>query len=314
MASATTITGGPSVEVAALLARARRRHRVRQNLIAWLFILPEVVFFVVFLLVPVGWLIRETFYDGGVLGPAVGVGLANWTHVFSDPTARAALGQTLLFVVTIVPAIFILALAVSCLLRPIRRGASLLRAAVYFPVLIPTVAAAEIWRFMIHPDFGLLNIFNRSVGLAPINFIGSASAATVLIILFEVWRGVGYWTIFILAAMLTVPRDRYEAAQLDGASPARRFWHVTLPGIRWPLAVAIMLSTVAVLQLFDSVFILTDGGPVTATQTVVLYAFNSVFLGGQTGYGAVLSLVVMFMIVILTAVVALAFRARLRNR
>ena len=216
--------------------------------------------------------------------------------------------------ITIVPAIFGLALVVSCLMRPVRRGGALLRAAIYFPVLIPTVAAAEIWRFMIHPDFGLLNIVNREFGLAPINFLGSSGAATVLIIMFEVWRGVAYWSIFILAAMLTVPRDRYEAAQLDGASPARRFWHVTLPGIRWPLVVAVMLSSVAALQLFDSIYILTDGGPVTATQTVVLYAFNSVFLGGQTGYGAALSLLVLLMIIVLTGIIALLFRSRLKRK
>jgi multiple sugar transport system permease protein len=304
----------PANENSALLARALKRRRIRRNTTAWLFLLPEVVFFAAFLLIPIGWVARQSFYSGGVIGPAAWVGLKNWSHFLTDTTARAALAHTLLFTATIVPIVFLLTIAVACLLRPVRRGGAVLRAVIYFPQVIPTVAAAQMWLFMINPDFGLLNVANRALGAGPINFIGSAKPAFVLIVLFEVWRGVGYWTIFILAAMLAVPRDRYEAAKLDGAPPLRRFWHVTIPGIRWPLAIAILLSAISALQLFDSVYILTDGGPVNATQTVVLYAYNSLFQSGDTGYASVLSLILLFLVVAMTGTMALALRRRLRPR
>lgn len=305
-----TAPAGRNPEITLILARAKRRAHLRRNVVGWLFVLPELVFFGVFLLLPIGWIIHQSFYSGGVISPAVYAGLRNWSEALRDPEARSALVHTALFTIVLIPVVFALTIAVACLLRPLRRGGAFVRAAVYFPQVIPVVAAAQIWIFMVNPDFGLLNLFNREAGLAPINFVGSAHPAFALIILFEAWRGVGYWTIFILAAMLAVPADRYSAAALDGAAALRRFWHVTLPGIRRPLGIAILLSTVSALQLFDSVYILTDGGPVNATQTVVLYAYNTLFQGGNVGYAAVLSLLLLFVIIGLTAAAGLAARRR----
>ena len=285
------------------LRRARRAHRWRQDAAAFAFLAPNLIFFTAFLLVPVGWVVRQSFMDGGVLGPAVWVGVENWADALDDPALRRSLWHTVLFTAMTVPAVLAVALALALLLRGIRRGAGPVRAVVYLPSLAPVVLAGLIWSFVVNPDIGLLNAAVRATGAEPINWLGDPQLALPSIALLEVWRGIGFWALFLLAALLAVSRELYDAAAIDGASPWNRFRFVTVPGIGPTLLVAVVLTTVVSMQVFDSVFVLTNGGPAGATDTAVLYIYRSVFESGNPGYGAVLSLVLMVCIVALTAVV-----------
>jgi ABC-type sugar transport system permease subunit len=280
--------------------RARRRHALRRNLTAYAFLAPGLVFFAAFLLLPVGWVVRQSFMEGGVLGPPRFVGLDNWRAALHDPALLRALRNTLTYTVMVVPVTLALALSLGLLLRGVRRGGALVRTIVYLPSLAPVVLAALVWVFMVQPDFGLLNLANRTLGLAPLNLLGDQHLALPTIAGLDVWRGVGFWGVLLLAGLLGVPRELYHAAELDGASPARRFWHVTLPGLRPVLAVSALLLTVLSMQVFDSVYVLTNGGPDGATQTAVFYIYTSVFETGNPGYGAVLTLILVAAIVVLT--------------
>src|SRR5262249_6581689 len=124
----------------------------------------------------------------------------------------------------------------------------------------------------------------------------------------------GFWALLFLAALITVPRDLYSAAKLDGAGAVRRFWHVTLPGIRPTLVITVVLATLFCMQLFDVPYVLTGGGPNGATQSVVLYVYQAVFERAQPGMGAVVSIVLLFIIVVLTLVLLLAARPRRGRR
>jgi multiple sugar transport system permease protein len=284
------------------LRRARRAHRRRRDAAALAFLAPNLVFFAVFLLLPVGWVVRQSFMQGGVLGPATWVGLENWGQALGDGALRRSLWHTVLFTAMCVPAVLAVALALALLLRGVRRGA-VPRAIVYLPSLAPVVLAGLVWNFMVNPDVGLLNVAWRTAGAEPVNWLGDERLALPSIALLEVWRGTGFWALFLLAALLAVSRELYDAAAIDGASGWNRFRFVTLPGI-WPtLLVAVVLTTLVSMQVFDSVFVLTNGGPAGATDTAVLYIYRSVFESGNPGYGAVLSLVLMAFIVALTAVI-----------
>jgi multiple sugar transport system permease protein len=285
------------------LRRARRARRRRQDAAALAFLAPNLVFFTAFLLVPVGWVVRQSFMDGGVLGPAVWVGLSNWGDALDDPALRRSLWHTVLFTAMTVPTVLAVALALALLLRGVRRGAGPVRAVVYLPSLAPVVLAGLIWSFVVNPDVGLLNAAVRATGADPVNWLGDPQLALPSVALLEVWRGIGFWALFLLAALLAVSRELYDAAAIDGASPWNRFRFVTVPGIGPTLLVAVVLTTVVSMQVFDSVFVLTNGGPAGATDTAVLYIYRSVFESGNPGYGAVLSLVLMVCIVALTAVV-----------
>jgi multiple sugar transport system permease protein len=284
--------------------RARRRHALRRNLTAYAFLAPGLLFFGAFLVLPVAWVVRQSFMEGGVLGPPRFVGLDNWRAAVGDPALVRSLRNTVTYTAMVVPVTLALALGLALLLRGIRRGGALIRTVVYLPSLAPVVLAALVWVFMVQPDFGLLNLANRTLGLAPLNLLGDQHLALPTIAGLDVWRGVGFWGVLLLAGLLGVPRELYQAAELDGASPTRRFWHVTLPGLRPVLAVSTLLLTVLSMQVFDSVYVLTNGGPDGATQTAVFYIYTSVFETGNPGYGAVLTLILVAAIVVLTLAAA----------
>ncbi|MGH2970493.1 MAG: carbohydrate ABC transporter permease [Solirubrobacteraceae bacterium] len=297
---------GASVPQAAgaRLARARRRHVLRRNATAYAFLAPGFCAFAVFLLLPVAWVVRQSFLQGGVLGASTWVGLDNWREAVGDPALTEALRNTALYAAMVVPATVGLGLGLAVLLRGVRRGGAALRTVLYLPSLAPIVLAALVWVFMVQPDFGLLNLANRSLGLQPLNLLGDEHLALPTIAGLDIWRGFGFWGILLLAGLLAVPPELYQAAALDGASPVRRFWHVTLPAIRPVLAVVALLVTVTSMQVFDSVYVLTNGGPGGATRTAVFYIYTSIFETGNPGYGAVLSLILLCVIVVLTFVMA----------
>jgi ABC-type sugar transport system permease subunit len=295
------VTAAPA---AIAVARARRRQAVRRNLTAYAFLAPGFLAFAVFLLVPVAWVVRQSFQQGGVLGEPTWVGLENWRQAVGDPALREALANTVLYTAMVVPATIGLGLLLGVLLRGVRRGGTVLRTVLYLPSLAPIVLAALVWVFMVQPDFGLLNLVNRALGVEPLNLLGDERLALPTIAGLDIWRGFGFWGILLLAGLLAVPPELYQAASLDGASPARRFWHVTLPSIRPVLAVAALLVTVTSMQVFDSVYVLTNGGPGGATRTAVFYIYTSIFETGNPGYGAVLSLILLVVVVLLTFAMA----------
>jgi ABC-type sugar transport system permease subunit len=295
------VTAAPA---AIAVARARRRQAVRRNLTAYAFLAPGFLAFAVFLLVPVAWVVRQSFQQGGVLGEPTWVGLENWRQAVGDPALREALANTVLYTAMVVPATIGLGLLLGVLLRGVRRGGTVLRTVLYLPSLAPIVLAALVWVFMVQPDFGLLNLVNRALGVEPLNLLGDERLALPTIAGLDIWRGFGFWGILLLAGLLAVPPELYQAASLDGASPARRFGHVTLPSIRPGLAVAALLVTVTSMQVFDSVYVLTNGGPGGATRTAVFYIYTSIFETGNPGYGAVLSLILLVVVVLLTFAMA----------
>ncbi len=285
------------------LRRLERSQHRRRNAAALAFLAPNLVVFCAFLLLPVAWVVRQSFMAGGVLGPASWVGLGNWGAALDDADLRRSLWHTLLFTLMTVPAVLGVALALALLLRGLGRGGALVRAVVYLPSLAPVVLAGLLWIFVVNPDVGLLNAAVRAAGAEPVNWLGDEQLALPSNALLEVWRGTGFWALFLLAALLAVSRELYDAAAIDGASLWNRFRFVTLPGIAPTLLVAVVLTTLVSMQVFDSVFVLTNGGPAGATDTAVLYIYRSVFESGEPGYGAVLSLVLMALIVLLTVVI-----------
>jgi multiple sugar transport system permease protein len=299
-------------EIERELRRARRRYLLRRNGVAYLFLAPNLVVFTLFLVVPIGWVVRQSFLEGGLIGSSEWAGLDNWEAVFSDPAVTNSLRNTLVYALIVTPVVMALAMVLALLLREVRRGGSVLRATLYFPSLTSFLLAALVWVFVVHPDFGLLNIGNRALGLEPTNWLGDESLALPSLAMLDIWRGTGFWALLLLAGLLAVPGDLYQAAALDGASRWRRFWHVTLPSMRPTLIMGTLLSLLFSLQVFDSVFILTQGGPAGATDVVVFSIYKSTFESGEPGRGAALSVLMLLAILVLTFLFVRAFRTRMR--
>ena len=200
------------------------------------------------------------------------------------------------------PAILVGALAIALVLARVRRGASIYRFLVYFPVLVPGVVAALIWLFLTNVDFGLFNEVIRLFGGKPVIWLGADNALLVLAVL-DVWRNVGYWAMFFVAAIIGLPTELYQAAELDGASALARFRYLTLPLLRRIIFFAIVVSTIWDLQVFDTALVLTNGGPGTATTTVIFRVWQYVFASNnKVGFASAISLVLIVAILALTLI------------
>lgn len=290
--------------------RLRRRRRAWRELNGWAFLLPQFVFFVLFLLIPVIAVFWWSTQQGGVMTRAEYVGLDNYLRLPRQVTAVTAIRNTFVFALISIPITLVLALGIAMLLARVRRGASTYRFLVYFPVLVPGVVAGLIWVFLTNVDFGLFNTLLRGVGAQPVTWLGPGTALGVLAVL-DVWRSVGYWAIFFLAALIGLPQELYQAAELDGAGTWQRFRRLTLPLLRRIILFAVVVSTIFGLQVFDTALILTNGGPGTATNTVVFLIWKYVFGDpDKVGYAAAMSVALLAAILALTLVQLRALKGR----
>jgi multiple sugar transport system permease protein len=287
----------------------RRRYNWRRYLTAYLFLLPNFIFFFIFLVVPFFWVFYLSFQEGGILAPTQFVGLKNWRFILQDTVARRTVFNTLYYMAMAIPTVFIISMGLALLLKRIVRGVGFIRAAIYFPTLSPIVLASLLWIFVIHPDFGVLNFLMRFLGFNPVNWLGPGTALPTIAML-EVWRGTGFWTILFLAALLGLPQELYDAAKIDGASSWAQFRYVTLPLLRPIFVFAFVMATIFNFQIFDSVFILTDGGPQHQTATMVWYIYKNTFQFSKPGVGAAMSFLMLVMILILTVIQLVILRRR----
>jgi ABC-type sugar transport system permease subunit len=290
--------------------RLARQRRLRRELTGWAFLAPMFVFFVVFLLAPVILVFWWSTQEGGLTTGSSFVGLDNFQRLPRQVDATIAIRNTLRFALLSIPVTLLIALGVAMLLARVGRSGSVYRFLIYFPALVPGVVAGLIWIFLTNVDFGLFNTLLRLAGFDPVVWLGPKSALQVLAAL-DVWRSIGFWAIFFLAAIIGLPGELYQAAELDGANSWQRFFRLTLPLLRRVILFAIVVATIFGLQVFDTALILTGGGPGTSTLTVVYRIWTYIF--GSTdkvGYGAAISVVLLIAILILTLIQLRLLRGR----
>ncbi|MDA7984287.1 MAG: sugar ABC transporter permease [Alphaproteobacteria bacterium] len=290
--------------------RLRRRLAARHNLAAFAFLAPALFFFVLFLAWPVAMLFLQSFQTGGIMSPAKFVGADNWRQTFADPLVRKTVWNTVRYCLMAIPAVFVIAMTLALALGAVRAGHNVFKTVIYYPTLQPILLAALMFTFVLHQDFGILNIIMRALTGGPVNFLGEEALAMPTIAMVEVWKGAGFWTLLFLAGIQSLPRDLYHAAELDGAGPVRRFFQFTLPLLKPTFFFSVIFATIVNLQVFDSVFVLTDGGPANATATTTWYIYRSLFTFSEPGYGATLSFVLVIVVLLLTALQTRLFRDR----
>jgi multiple sugar transport system permease protein len=208
-------------------------------------------------------------------------GLANFRFLISDARFWSALRTTAYFTAVAVAVELLLGLPVAILLH---RGSGLLRAAVLLPWTIPTAVSARMWAWLFNPDYGLLH------RLAPrIDWLGSPWTALHAAILVDVWKTTPFVSLILLAGLSAIPEDVYEAARVDGAGRARTFASVTLPLLRPAILLALLFRSLDAFRVFDAIYVLTQGGPANATETLSIYAYKTLMRSGDFGYGSTLS-------------------------
>lgn len=284
----------------------------RQDLIGWSFAAPFVILFGIFLALPIIAAFALSFTSFGLrdldnpIGTSV-VGIKNYTDLLSDPKFWKSLGNTIYFVVVGVPLTLALGLVIAnALSRGITRFRTVFRVGYYLPVITSIVAIAVVWRFLLNPDVGLINILLGNIGITGPNWLASSALAMPSIIAMAVWRNLGFAMVVFVAGMQAIPAMLYEAASIDGAGRWQAFRYVTLPMLRPTILFMLVITTIGYLQLFEEPFVMTDGGPLDATLSVTMYMYQQGFEFFHQGYASAIAYV-LFVIVAIVAFLQFKF-------
>ncbi|MGV8909855.1 MAG: carbohydrate ABC transporter permease [Propionicimonas sp.] len=267
----------------------------RRRFVPWLFLLPGLTIAVVFFLVPFANTLVLSFTNARALGGGQFTGGDNYARLMQDSAFWLALRNTLLYVVVVVPFMVVLPLLLALLVEKKLPGIGFFRAVFYSPVVASMVVVGLIWSWMLGSD-GLVNWVLRSLSVVnePIGFLTDAQLLLFASMFVTVWKGLGYYMVIYLAALASVPKELHEAAMVDGASPLRRFFAITVPTIRPTMLLIGVLSAIAATKIFAEIYVLSNGsgGPGGQARSLVMYIREvGLGLGGEIGYASALSLV-----------------------
>lgn len=263
------------------------RLHARRVFHAYLFIAPIVLLFGVFRVVPSVQTLLYSFYKVELLrGRFTFIGLDNFRDLLADQAFGKATVNTLAYVGTIVPVSAVLGLLLAVLFDTRFHLRELLKAVYFAPMVTSTAAAAVVWWWLYNPQFGLFNVLLRLVGLPDQPWLMSSHTALLSIIIFSIWKSLGYNMIIYLAGLQAIPAEFYEAATIDGAGTLRRFWLISVPLLAPTTTFILIYNSILAFQVFDQVFVLTGGGPAGATNVVVLDLYRQAFERYNFGYAA----------------------------
>ena len=263
-------------------------------------LLPAVIVLAVLTVYPVANLLRMSL---STIEFAQGTDVWTWTPMRNlamlagDEVLRPALHNTLVFVVVSVAVEMVLGLALALVVAELGRGKGWVRTALILPILVPPVAIGSVWKLMYNYDFGIFNQALVALGASPVNWLGSPSLALMSVIVVDVWHWVPFVFLILFAAVEGLPVDVLEAARIDGASRWQMIRRVQIPLLRPAIVVALLFRSILAFKVFDEVYLLTSGGPGTATELVNLHLYKVFFEQNQLGYGALLSLAIIAAIV-----------------
>ena len=271
---------------------ARRRGgfsalRRQEMFTAYLFLLPNILGFLIFSSIPVVTTFSISLLDWDLIRRPTFVGFDNYIKLLTDDQVfRKVLVNTGYYVLGTVPASIILSLLLALAMNSSVRGISIFRAVFFIPVISASVAVAMMWRWIFNTDYGLLNLWFTSVGLPRIPWLSSTAWAMPALIIMAVWKSLGFNMIIFLAGLQGIPAQLYEAASIDGANRWHRFRFITVPMLAPTTFFVLVISVIASFQVFDLAFVLTKGGPGDATNTMVMYIYNQAFQFFHMGYAA----------------------------
>jgi multiple sugar transport system permease protein len=280
--------------------KTRRLSRTNRNrLIALGFLTPNLLGFLVFTVIPIGIGIGMSLFKWDGANEPVFIGLYNFARMFTDGKFQSSLFITFLYTALTVPITIILSLLVASLLTANIRFSTFYRSIFFFPYIASIVAVAIVWQFLYHADMGPINEFLRSIGIAdPPRWTSSKDTALVAVAIMNVWRSVGYYMVLYIAGIVGIPTVYYEAAAVDGANVWQRFWHITLPMLSPTTFFVVIISIINSFQSFTPIYVMTGGGPGTATQVLVFRIYEEAFVLSNFGYASAMA-VVLFLIVLL---------------
>jgi multiple sugar transport system permease protein len=287
-----------------LRARLRRATWQGQRIdwSAYVFILPFLASFLVFLVAPIIFGGYVSFTEWGIVGDPKWVGLDNFARAFSDPWVPKIWANTIKYGLIVVPGVTIVGLLFALYVNQQRPGHTFARTAFYAPHVVSVTVIGLIWVWMLDTRFGLVNQYLGGFGVPDIPWLTNPSWVLFGVAMAAIWWEVGFCMVVLLAGLQDIPRELREAAAVDGANSWSTFWRIVLPLLRPALSLVLTIEVIATLRVFSLIYVMTNGGPAGASASVIAYVFEVGWAKFQLGYAAALSMMLFATILVVTLV------------
>jgi multiple sugar transport system permease protein len=277
----------------------------REALAGYLFIAPDFLGLLLFIGAPMVLALTMGFFSVDGFGAFSFVGLDNYKKMLIDPTFWQCLKVTALYVVLIVPALYLTGLGLALLVQRTNRFNTVMRAMFFAPQMVSLVVIAVVWQLMSADKQGIIARAFAAIGVSNLSLLGNPNLALYTVVFITVWFLMGFYMMIFLGGLQDIPREYYEAAEIDGASKVHRFWYITLPLLR-PTSFFILLTSlvaaVAGSQAFDLIYVMTKGGPANSTQVMVVYIYQQAFQFSAFGYAAAMASILVVILLLVTGV------------
>lgn len=280
-----------------------RGKRIVGGKVPYLYLLPAILIFTVFLAIPIVQSLYYSFYDYNGMTAMKFTGLDNYARVFQEINFSNALKNTIIFTVLNVVIQNVIAIPLAVLLNGKIRFKSFFKSLVFFPAVLSMVVVGFVFQFILNPAYGSLNEFLTLIGLESLtrNWLGDVSIALYAVIFVTCWQGLGYATVIYLGGLQGIPNEINEAAQIDGSGRLNTFFRITFPMLAPVFTISVTLSAIVNIKEFDRIYIMTGGGPAGATEVVVTYLYRT-FHTGYLGYGSAIAVILFILLMMLTFV------------
>lgn len=276
--------------------------RYYKKYVPYLFILPAMVILTVFFFIPFFQTIGLSFYDysSSIYNPSF-VGVQNYSDIVHSPLFYKVMGNTFLFLVMAVPFLVVFPLFLAVLINQKIRGITLYKILIYLPVIVSIVVAAIAFKWL-YAQEGILNYFVTLFGFKPIGWLTDSRFSMFSVAVVTIWKGIGYYMMIYLAALMSVPQELYEACDIDGANFLTKHLTVTIPQIMPTIALVSTISIISAMKVFVEIYVMTKGGPLNSSKTIVYYIYERAFENLDLGYASALAVVLLVVIMIFSLV------------
>lgn len=272
-----------------------------------MFLLPAGLILLVFFFIPFFQTFALSFqdYTNSIYNPTY-VGLHNYTQLFKSPIFYKVLLNTFVYLFVAVPILATVPLFLAILINQKIKGVTLYKILIYLPVIVSIVVAAIAFKWL-YADQGILNYAVGKLGYNPIGWLTDTRFALISVIIVTIWKGIGYYMMIYLAALMSVPKELYEACEIDGATPLRKHLTVTIPHLMPTIALVSTISAISAMKVFAEIYVMTKGGPLNSSKTIVYYIYERAFENLDLGYASAMAVVLLGIVMVFSLINILCF-------
>ncbi|QMV40570.1 carbohydrate ABC transporter permease [Cohnella cholangitidis] len=281
-----------------------------------IFFVPSLIVLGVTVIYPLIYSLIMSFTNASLKRQGFGefIGLDNYIKAFKDTYFIDSGWNTIVFTVIVVTLEFLFGLAVALLLNRIKRGKKIFFTIIIVPMLITPVAVGLIWRLLLHPDLGIVNYLLGLIGVEGQAWLGDAKLAMMTVVLVDIWHQLPFMILLLLAGLVSLPGEPYEAATIDGAGRFQTFLHVTLPLMKETIVVAVLFRVITAIKTYDLIYVLTKGGPGTTTEVISYHIYKQAYTFLNTGYSSAMSYLLLLVILLISTLFVRVSRGKPQPR